>query len=95
MIEKLFEYPSEEYYRFGNGAIISDEEINKWIKTSIKNIKKQILDYPSNSSYHSNIASGNVRVSIDAYRQSEDGKYTVHVNVSKGYEQQTELDIEF
>lgn len=95
MIEKIFEYPSEKYYKFGSaGVIISDKEINEWINDCLQNIKKNIKKYPGRKSYFSNISSGNTRVSVEAYIQSINSDlFTVYVNVSKGYEQQSECDI--
>ena len=95
MIEKLFKYPSEEYHDFSNGIPVSDYEVNKWIKDSFNYIKEEIKQFPERDKFFSHMNSGNTKVIVEAYRQSNEDKFTVFVSVCTSYSKHVELDIEF
>lgn len=81
-------YP-ENFYSFGSGVKISDEEINKWIREGIDYLE----EHQDESSYR--IASGDTMIVIFRflYNSSNENTYSYEVNVCKN-RQELMVDLE-
>lgn len=81
-------YP-ENFYSFGSGVKISDEEINKWIREGIDYLE----EHQDESSYR--IASGDTMVVIFRflYNSCNKNTYSYEVNVCKN-RQELMIDLE-
>jgi DNA invertase Pin-like site-specific DNA recombinase len=75
-------YP-EEYRDFSNGISLSDSEIRRYIKESVDNAVKSVLN--NNITYITTyIATGNFKVFVHVYL-NENGSFNISVDVCKNY----------
>ena len=81
MKDKQITFPQD--FVLMNGVKADDEKIQKWIDESIYNAKI-VLAATGQKQYHTAISTGNTKVFIEFYRES-DGKYSVFVNVVRDY----------
>jgi len=86
-----FKFPGD-YFSFYKGVPLSDKQINNFIQSGIESLREKIVHGDETPSY--SCATGNVLVTMFAYKQGN-GKYTLYVNVSKGYFQESAIDVEF
>jgi len=83
------------YYDYSDGVPISETSVNIWVQQAFDAIAFKTKGNPDQDEFFHTISSGNTKVLVEAYRQSNKDKFTVYVSVITKYEQQTGTDITF
>ena len=85
-----FEYPtSESWFDFSQGVVISNKEINDWVKEVVKQLKLKIKSGKKKGNYY--IATGNSIVWGTIYQVSKNSnKYEIVIRVANNYSELSE-----
>ena len=93
-VEEEFYYPSEDYFDFSEGIVVSDFEIQRWINECLTEIREKIDKEPDRQEFFHIISSGNTQVLVEAYRERKD-KFSVYVTVNNVYKTNHKTNLKF
>ena len=84
----------DSYHDFSDGVEVYDYEVRAWIADGLKYIEEKIEKFPEREDYHTSTSSGNTRVSIEAYKESNKETYTIFICVCTAYKQKSKCNVE-